>query len=533
MGRFLNPGNKAFQKTLKSEIYVDKTMLLAYTNKVIGSDMACICNSRPRRFGKSITANMLAAYYSRGCDSFDMFSTLKVGRLDSFETNLNKYDVIHIDVQWCMMDAGEVQNTVKYINNGILDELIIAYGDVIPDTVKTAYGAMSYINAATGNTFVIIIDEWDVLIRDEANNKELQEEYINFLRGMFKGTEPTKYIALAYLTGILPIKKLKTQSALNNFEEFTMLDAGALASYIGFTDDEVRELCDRYDMDFEEARAWYNGYKLVSHSKYGVKKYAMYSPKSVVEAMLKHKFGTYWNQTETYEALKVYIQMNMDGLKDAVIKMLAGESEKINTGTFENDMTSFATKDDVLTLLVHLGYLTYDSETEEVSIPNREVSKEYLNAISTMDWDEVSKSIKASQKLLESLWNMNGAAVADGIDKAHNEISILRYNDENSLSCTINLAFYSAREYYSIVRELPTGKGFADVCFIPRVSHLDKPAVVIELKYDKNVDGAISQIKSRQYVEALKDYKGNLLLVGINYDKKTKEHQCVIEKWKL
>ena len=202
----------------------------------------------------------------------------------------------------------------------------------------------------------------------------------------------------------------------------------------------------------------------------------MYSPKSVVEAMLKHKFGTYWNQTETYEALKVYIQMNMDGLKDAVIKMLAGESEKINTGTFENDMTSFATKDDVLTLLVHLGYLTYDSETEEVSIPNREVSKEYLNAISTMDWDEVSKSIKASQKLLESLWNMNGAAVADGIDKAHNEISILRYNDENSLSCTINLAFYSAREYYSIVRELPTGKGFADVCMIPSpvsYTHLD------------------------------------------------------------
>lgn len=350
------------------------------------------------------------------------------------------------------------------------------------------------------------------------------------MRGWLKDKD---YIALAYMTGILPIKKYGSHSALNMFTEYSMTDMGALAEYFGFTDDEVRELCDRYDMDFEEARAWYNGYKLVSHSKYGVKKYAMYSPKSVVEAMLKHKFGTYWNQTETYEALKVYIQMNMDGLKDAVIKMLAGESEKINTGTFENDMTSFATKDDVLTLLVHLGYLTYDSETEEVSIPNREVSKEYLNAISTMDWDEVSKSIKASQKLLESLWNMNGAAVADGIDKAHNEISILRYNDENSLSCTINLAFYSAREYYSIVRELPTGKGFADVCFIPRVSHLDKPAVVIELKYDKNVDGAISQIKSRQYVEALKDYMGNLLLVGINYDKKTKEHQCVIEKWKL
>ena len=311
MGRFLNPGNKAFQKTLKSEIYVDKTMLLAYTNKVIGSDMACICNSRPRRFGKSITANMLAAYYSRGCDSFDMFSTLKVGRLDSFETNLNKYDVIHIDVQWCMMDAGEVQNTVKYINNGILDELIIAYGDVIPDTVKTAYGAMSYINAATGNTFVIIIDEWDVLIRDEANNKELQEGYINFLRGMFKGTEPTKYIALAYLTGILPIKKLKTQSALNNFEEFTMLDAGALASYIGFTDDEVKQLCKKYDRDYEAVKNWYDGYMLSGKH--------VYNPKAVVSVMMRGSFQSYWSQTGTYESLIPLIDMDFDGLRAAII----------------------------------------------------------------------------------------------------------------------------------------------------------------------------------------------------------------------
>ena len=352
MGRFLNPGNKAFQKTLKSEIYVDKTMLLAYTNKVIGSDMACICNSRPRRFGKSITANMLAAYYSRGCDSFDMFSTLKVGRLDSFETNLNKYDVIHIDVQWCMMDAGEVQNTVKYINNGILDELIIAYGDVIPDTVKTAYGAMSYINAATGNTFVIIIDEWDVLIRDEANNKELQEEYINFLRGMFKGTEPTKYIALAYLTGILPIKKLKTQSALNNFEEFTMLDAGALASYIGFTDDEVKQLCKKYDRDYEAVKNWYDGYMLSGKH--------VYNPKAVVSVMMRGSFQSYWSQTGTYESLIPLIDMDFDGLRAAIISMISGNEIKVRTTTFQNDMVSFKNKDDVLTLLIHLGYLAFN-----------------------------------------------------------------------------------------------------------------------------------------------------------------------------
>lgn len=256
----------------------------------------------------------------------------------------------------------------------------------------------------------------------------------------------------------------------------------------------------------------------------------MYSPKSVVEAMLRHKFGTYWNQTETYEALKVYIQMDMDGLKDAVVRMLAREDIRINAGTFENDMTTFATKDDVLTLLVHLGYLTYDSMQGTVTIPNKEVSQEYVNAISTMDWQEVIRSVESSRKLLESLWAMDGEAVAKGIDRAHKEISIFQYNDENALSCIINLAFYFAKEYYTIIREMPGGKGFADICFIPRKLYLDKPAVIIELKWDKTAKGAIAQIKDRNYGDALKDYRGNLLLAGINYDRKTKTHTCVIEK---
>ena len=255
----------------------------------------------------------------------------------------------------------------------------------------------------------------------------------------------------------------------------------------------------------------------------------MYNPKSVVEAMLRHRFGTYWNRTETYEALKIYIQMDMDGLKDAVVRMLAREEIQINTGTFENDMTTFASKDDVLTLLVHLGYLTYDSREEAVAIPNKEVSQEYVNAISTMDWHEVIRSVEASRKLLESLLEMDSEAVAEGIDRAHKEISILKYNDENSLSCTINLAFYFAREYYTIIRELPSGRGFADICLIPRKVHMDKPAVVIELKWDKAAAGAIAQIKDKNYVDALKDYEGSLLLAGISYDRKTKTHSCVIE----
>ena len=225
-----------------------------------------------------------------------------------------------------------------------------------------------------------------------------------------------------------------------------------------------------------------------------------------------------------------YIKLNFDGLKDAIIRMLAGERVQVNIGTFSNDMTSFQGKDDVLTLLIHLGYLSYHWPDKTVIIPNKEVSQEYINAISTMDWAEVTRSVEDSKMLLEALWNMDEKAVAAGIDKAHREISILQYNNENALSCTINLAFYFAREYYTIIRELPTGKGFADICFIPRKIHLDKPAVIIELKWDKTAQGAIRQIKEKQYVDALDEYCGELLLVGINYDKWTKMHTCVIEQ---
>ena len=242
----MNPGNGAFQVALNSKIYVDKTGLLDYTNSVLGTTDAYICNSRPRRFGKSYAANMLAAYYSKGCDSEKMFSELDIAKTENFALHLNKYDVIHIDVQWCMMDAGSPEATVKYINDNLISELKENYPDIPVEKANTVYGALSDIYAVTGNRFVIIIDEWDALIRDETASKKVQDEYINFLRGIFKGTEPTKYILLAYLTGILPIKKEKTQSALNNFDEFTMLSASNLAPYVGFTEKEVRGLAEKY-----------------------------------------------------------------------------------------------------------------------------------------------------------------------------------------------------------------------------------------------------------------------------------------------
>ena len=526
MGSYLNPSNKGFRQSLQSKIYVDKSMLIARINEVLDTEQKFICVSRPRRFGKSMAANMLAAYYGSGEDTAPLFDKLKIAGEASYKEHLNQYDVIKINMQSFLSSASTVDAMLERLQKYVSMELRAKYCDLLYLDTDNFIQVMMDVYAQTNRTFVILIDEWDCLFREYAHNTEAQKKYLDFLRAWLKD-QP--YVSLAYMTGILPIKKYGSHSALNMFSEYSMTNPRELAEYFGFTEDEVRELCKEYNMSFEEARAWYDGYELVTQHADGQTVFSMYSPKSVVDAMLSHTYDTYWNQTETYEALKVYIQMNMDGLKDAVVKMLAGERIEINTGTFTNDMTTFAGRDDVLTLLVHLGYLSYRRSDKTVCIPNDEVSQEYVNAISTMDWSEVTRSILASKKLVEAMWAMDEDAVARGLDKAHEEISILQYNDENSLSCTINLAFYYAREYYTIIRELPTGKGFADICLIPRKLHADKPAVVIELKKDRDAQGAIDQIRQKNYVNALADYKGNLLLVGINYDK-DKNHSCVIEK---
>lgn len=528
MGSYLNPGSERFQTSLRSEIYVDKTMMIEVLNRRIRTEQKFLCVSRPRRFGKSMAADMLSAYYGR-TDTASLFNHLKIAKEKSYGEHINQYDVIKINVQEFLSATDSVDEMLEMLKKYVTFDLLDEYDEIRYRDENNFIQVMKDIFAKTHRPFVILIDEWDCLFREYAHNEEAQKKYLDFLRMWLKDQD---YVALAYMTGILPIKKYGTHSALNMFTEYSMTDPGELAPFFGFTEEEVKELCQEYDMSFEETRAWYDGYALTVNRQAGDICYSMYSPKSVVEAMMRHRFGTYWNRTETYEALKVYIQMNYDGLKDAVVMMLAGEGVEIRTGTFSNDMTTFSDKDDVLTLLVHLGYLTYDMETRMVSIPNKEVSEEYLNAISTMDWGEVMRSVNASKKLLQALWDRDEETVARGIDQAHDEISILKYNDENSLSCTIHLAFYFAREYYTIVREMPAGKGFADICLIPRKLHGDKPAVVIELKKDKDAKGAIVQIKEKQYVKALEEYQGNLLLVGINYGK-DKKHTCVIEQMEI
>ena len=526
MGRFVNPGNSAFKVALASEIYIDKTGLLDFTNSVLGTKQAYICNSRPRRFGKSITADMLTAYYSKGCDSRELFMNYNIAQTESFEKYLNKYDVIHLDMQWILMDAGAPERISGYINKNVISELADLYKDIDLRDQKTLYGALSVINSMTNNKFVIIIDEWDVLIRDEAANSSVQEEYINFMRGMFKGSEPTKYIELAFLTGILPIKKLKTQSALNNFDEYTMISAKVPDKYTGFTEDEVKCLCERFGRDYDKVKNWYDGYMLSGKH--------VYNPKAVVSVMMRGSFQSYWSQTGTYESLIPLIDMDFDGLRAAIISMISGNEIKVRTTTFQNDMVSFKNKDDVLTLLIHLGYLAFNQKNQMAYIPNEELRNELMDAVEENKWDGSLQFERQSIDLFNATINKDVNTVAAKIEQIHMEYtSVIQYNDENSLSSVLTIAYLGTMNYYfKPVRELPTGRGFADFVYIPKPEYInDYPALVVELKWNKNADTAMQQIRERQYPNSLLQYTGNILLVAINYDEKTKEHVCKIEEY--
>ena len=518
MGIYFNPENVDFQKSLNSEIYIDKTELIAYTNKKLNTEQGYICVSRPRRFGKSMAANMLTAYYSRGCDSGELFQGLKIATHPDFEKHLNQYNVIHLNMRDYLTESENMKQLIQFVEDDLLDELQQEFSDLRMPRRKTLVKVLEQAFAQYKIPFVFIIDEWDCIFRVHKSDATSQKDYLDFLRNLLKDKS---YIALAYMTGILPIKKYGEHSAINVFYEYSMTDASPIEEFTGFTEQEVRQLCEQYNMPFSETKKWYDGYCVDGVS--------IYNPKSVVEAMLRGKFSNYWTQTETYEALKIYIQSNEFGVQDVILKLLAGEKEKIDTTTFSNDMVTFATKDDVLTLLVHLGYLTYNAETKEIWIPNDEVMEQFISTVKVMGWGSVVTALETSEKLLQATLSGDEETVAELIEQAHQaNASILKYNDENALSCVISLAYYSAQKNYTLHREMPAGKGFADIVFEPN-RNCDLPAMIVELKWGHLAEEAVEQIKRKDYLDCLQNYHGEVLLVGVNYDKE-KHHTCKIER---
>ena len=524
MGIYFNPTNESFTKDRNYEIYVDKTELIAYLNKVLGTPRNCIAVSHARRFGKSHAAGMIDAYYSLGCDSSKLFDNTKIAANADYKKYMNKYNVIHLDISSFWDDFKD--NLVEKIKEYIIDDFKKSFNDEIDYSKKFSVILMSVYQKTT-IPFVIIIDEWDCVIRN-SDDKELVHSYLQFLHSLFKSEESKAFLALGYITGILPIKKIKDESALNNFREYTMLKSKPITKYYGFTEEEVKELCKKYDMDFDSVKAWYNGYLID-----GVH---MYNPNSVTQAMIDQDCDSYWRNTSSFSSINTFITMNYAGLKDDIMTMLAGGKVMVDTRSFQNDLSDIHSKDDALTALIHLGYLGYDADRKSAYIPNYEVAEAFQMALKTGIWDEISKAISRCDGLLMATIAGDETKVAEIIEQAHDTYtSVLKYNDENSLSCVLTMAYFTAPGYYNIVREMPAGKGFTDFAFIPRSNAGFRPAMIVELKYNQSAETAIKQIKEKKYHGALSGYSDKILLVGINYDmdgSDKKHHTCVIEEWR-
>ena len=524
MGTYLNPGNSGFEEIIRSE-YVDKTKLIGLINQTIGTKKKLNCISRPRRFGKSFAAQMLSAYYDKTCDSHALFSHFAIAEDVSFRDHLNKYDVIYLDMTGIIGETSS-SDLVAYTRRNILEEIKKQYPDVVIEEgfAATLVNLVEY----TKNKIIMIIDEWDAPIREFPDDQELHKDYLDFLRMLFKnsGTTP-RIFAAAYMTGILPIKKDGSQSAVSDFNEYTMIRPGKFGGYVGFTEEEVEELCRKYGASFDRMKLWYDGYDFKEVG-------AVYNPNSVMQALEHNDFDSYWTETSAAEGLMEYISKPYSDMSKVIAELIGGVDVPVSTTGFANDLVTFRGKDDVLTLMIHLGYLAYDAEKETVHIPNEEIRREFHKAIRKVDHEETKKRLAASDRLFFDTIHGNEEAVAEEIERIHREETApLHYNKEDSLRSVIKLAYYTYRDHYLQWEELPAGEGYADVVYLPKQDS-DWPILVVELKWNDSAEGAIDQILKKKYPETLRGYGSEILLVGISYDKDApageKKHRCRIVK---
>ena len=523
MGVYLNPGAAMLRQGRNSQIYVDKSAMIARLNRLVNTERKYACVSRPRRFGKTMAANMVSAYYDRTVDGTAEFAGLAITADPTFDKQRNRYDSVRINMQEFLSETHDVEALVESLHQNVAPEIKRAYPELFFRDGSSLIKCMDDVFSQTGNQFVIVIDEWDCVMRETMSDHAGQRLYLDFLRAWLKDKP---YVALAYMTGILPVKKYGSHSALNMFDEYSMLEPSWMAPYMGFTSSEVEGLCQEWGRDFNECKAWYDGYRLEGAGE-------VYNPRSVVRSVEDGRFTSYWTQTETFEALRRYIDMDLDGLHGKVVELVGGGRVEIDMRTYDNDMTTFNRADDVLTLLVHLGYLAYDEPRREVFVPNREVAGEYASATAGDGWGEVARSIATSESLLDSLLAQDTEAVARGVEQAHADVaSIIAYNHEEDLACTLRLAFYSAMRRWKLVREAPAGKGYADLLMVPLASSGAIPGVVVELKWEHSPAEALAQMRERNYAAAFRGTaaQDNVLLCAITYDPKAKRHSCAIER---
>ena len=521
MGYFLNDDflENNFELVTNSKYFIDKSMLIEKINSYMGIEDRYVCITKPRRFGKTTNLQMLASYYSKGADFKYLFDKLEISKSKTYLGHLNKHNVIYIDFSGVPEKKGftyddyisRYRNLIKKDLKNLCPDLDIEPEMILCDIFKEVYSKIK-------EGFIFIIDEWDYIFNKNLFTEDERDSFITFLMNLLKGKS---YVKLVYMTGILPIAKYFDGSTLNMFDECTMINDKTFDKYFGFTEDEVKELCKRQDkISMTELKEWYNGYK--THD--GID---LYNPRSVSFALNKASCQSYWTNTGTMNEIIPFINMNIDGSKDDIIEMISGIDIEIALREYTAEKISFKTKNQLFSAMVNYGLLSYYNG--KLRIPNRELQLKFDEALEIgCENDELSEIIKKSREMLDATLNKDTKKMEEIIQKAHDyNIPLLKYNDENSLSCVVTLVYLCARDKYSIRREERAGAGLADFVFHPY--DRSQPAFILELKKDSTPEDAIRQIRERRYMEALDDCTGEKFAVGIVYDSKNKNHKIKIE----
>ena len=550
MGNILNPANENSFARLAGRkdryLFVDKSDFIEITNNRFNEDNRFMAVTRPRRFGKTVTAHMLLAYYSREYAGQKIFDNLKIAKAAGYTEHLNMHDVIYIDMNSIKDKYISYKSDSSLYIDGIDDIVDFLQYMVIRDLKenkdyaeqtssdpligkKSLSSALEAIRKHTGEPFIFIMDEWDLIYREYRNEGALQEKFIEFLRGLFKSDSGKACFALAYLTGILPIKKYNSQSALNGFDEYNMLTPGDYAAYFGFTENEVANIVKSPNCKIsrQKLKEWYEGYK--------IRGVDIYNPNSVCKAVSRNECISYWSGTSSNEEFVRLINTDFQGIKEDIINLIEGDEVTFSCANFQNDMVTLKDKNDVFSLLVCLGYLgcseTKNQYRKVAYVPNAEIRAVLMDIVREQNWYGRMETIKRSENLLKAVKELDGATAAAIIQEIHNSsaVSLLDYNDEESLTyCVMTGLLWSTLDDYSCHREDQAGKGRVDLVYEPITGR--QPLILIEFKYDGSAEEAIAQIKTQEYFKRYTGQYRNIILVGINYSTRTKDHRCLIEK---
>ncbi|MDO4170400.1 MAG: AAA family ATPase [Lachnospiraceae bacterium] len=501
-----------FENNLKSKIYVDKSMLIEKISRYIRTNNQYICITRPRRFGKTVNANMLGAYYTKGYDSHNLFDNLEISKTDGYLKHMNQHNVIYIDFSRMPDICMNYRDYITNIINGLKEDIF----EIYPHLSEKTYSMISQLFQDTGESFIFIFDEWDSIFYENFMTKEDKIYYLKFLKGLLKD-QP--YVELTYMTGILPIAKYSSGSELNMFREYNFMNDQIYENYFGLNENEVRKLCeDNEKISYEELKKWYDGYHMSNGS-------SLFNPRSVNCAITDGVCLNYWTETGPMNEIADCIEHNIDAVREDIVKLVAGIPVKIKLKGYSVSELQLNTRNEILSAMVVYGFLSYYDGC--LQIPNYELMEKYQEVLTRNSMGEVKQIVDRSREMIHATIRMDEEKVASILEEVHDkEIPFLNYNDENSLSCVVTLCYLSARDDYDIKREEKSGKGYCDYMFYPKKSNM--PAIILELKVNGTCDEAITQIKEKNYVEKVKSYK-EVLIVGINYDKK-KHHRCKIEK---